>query len=178
MFSLDKINVLIWKNQNKSMGEVSGLNARLWHGTLILSATVWWTIILSILFQNMLGACQVFASIFHRCNTRFTPKPALSKYSIFNLKLSEATDSWIRFCYHCSAEMFKSCRWLKVVNIIIIAICLLLQNWSVRVSTGKIVMPVMPCPVFRGGLRGGDSLLSQNTGVDTHSIQWLQTILI
>ena len=28
MFSIDKINVLIWKNQNKSMGEVSGLNAR------------------------------------------------------------------------------------------------------------------------------------------------------
>ena len=49
---------------------------------------------------------------------------------------------------------------------------------KVRVSTGKIVMPVMSCPVFRGGLRGGDSLLSQNTGGDTHSIQWLQTILI
>ena len=130
MFSLDKINVLIWKNQNKSMGEVSGLNAGFWHGTLILFATVWWSIILSILFQNMLGACQVFDSIFHRSNTRFAPKPAFSKYSTCNLKLSDAIDSWISFGYHCSAEMVKLCRWLKVTNIIIIIICLWLPNGS------------------------------------------------
>ena len=58
------------------------------------------------------------------------PKPAFSKYSIFNLKLYEATNSWISYYYHRSPELYKSCRWLKVTNIIIIIICLWLPNGS------------------------------------------------
>ena len=99
-------------------------------------------------------------------------KPALSKYSIFNLKLYEATNSWISFYYHGSPVLYKSCRWLKVTNIMIIIICLWLPNGSEGPCVHWEDCDVCLILAWRW------QLLSQNTGVVTHSIQWPQTILI